>query len=310
MRSWQRVFWAPVVLVFSLFLASSASYAPTAANTSPYDTLLLMRERIKRDLDKAKEIRGKAMLQKSRLEALMEKVRQGAQDPNIDQETFHKILEGAPAGIADAERSLTTTEQTIKDLELKMKWTQRAIDNLDSAMKPEKKYDPANDLGFGMVLQPTLANVQLLRHGQTGTSPLGEGQFLPGDEIVSDKLGHTTVSSLGSANYVIAVGPETRLKLEQDDKTKGTVWSMSEGVIHYSPLGVGSDTLPARMRTPDSIVQGSPDSEFDVRINAKGETSIEVYRGKVEVREPAKGTSYFVDSAKDRPTTDHWWEKE
>ena len=308
-----RGHWVSVGMLICGVCLLTCSSVPCVAevNPSPHETLVLMRERIQHDLDRAKEVRGKAMLQKSRLQTIIEKAREGTQDPHMDKEIFNQILAGAPAGIQDAEQALTKTEHTIKDLELRMKWTERAITNLHSALKPDKGYDPKNALGFGMVLgQPPTANVRLLRHGQSQPIPLGDNTFRPGDEIVSDQLGQTTVCSLGSLNYAVAVGPKTRLKLEQDEKTTGTLWSLSEGVIHYVPLGVNSSAVPARVRTPDAIVQGSPGSAFDVRVNEKGETSVEAYQGRVAVQEPAKGVSYFVDSKEDRPTTNHWWEQE
>jgi tetratricopeptide (TPR) repeat protein len=277
-------------------------------NPTPYDNLLLMRERNLRDLEKAKQARGKAMLQKSRLQAALEHAKKGTRDPSLSKEAFDIIVAGAPAGIQRAEQTLTETAHSIKELEMKLKWTERAIKNLDSAMKPERGYDPKYEVGFGMVLQPGLANVQVLRAGHDSAIPLGDGSFLPGDEIITDPWGQTKVSSLGSSNYVVAVGPETRLKLEQDHKIEGTVWSLNKGIVHYSPLTQDGNANPARLRTPDSIVQGSPDSEFDVRISDKGETFVEVYRGRVEVQEPMKGASYFIDSKTDGArTVKPWW---
>jgi len=269
-----------------------------AENPSPHESLLLNQERIARDLEDAKERRGKAMLQKSRLESLMAKAAQGKkEDPNLDTEAFLKIIQGAPAGIERAQAALAKTETSIKNLEMRRQWTERAINNLDKAMKPDGKYNPKYDLGFGMVLGGAAsANVQLLRAGHDSTIALGEDRFLPGDEIVTDPLGHVELSSLGAVNYVIRVGAGTRLKLEEDHKERGTVWSLKKGTIHCAPIVDSVRTPPARVRTLDSIVQGSPDSKFDVRINKKGETTIEVYQGRVEVQEPEKGTSYFVEA--------------
>ncbi len=292
------------ILTFVVLGVGNAAEAVT-----PYESMLLIRERNLRDLERAKELRGKAMLQKSRLQTIVEKAKRGAQDPKLDKETLNKILEGAPAGIQNAKKTLTETERAIKNIQMNLEWIERAINNSGNALKPNKGYNPVGDVGFGMVLQPTFANVQLLRPGHKNTIPLGQEKFLPGDEIVSDKLGHTAVTSLGSENYVIVVGPVTRLKLEQDDKKKGTIWSLSQGVVHYAPLGANAAAGPALLRTPDSIVQGSPDSEYDVRVNDKGETSVEVYQGRVEVQEPNKGVSYFVDAKTNKPTTTRWWEK-
>jgi len=267
-----------------------------AENPSPFDNLMLIRTRILRDLEKAKELRGNATLQKSRLQTL---VSEGRQDDQV------------AAGIENAEQTLIKTEQTIKALEMKLGYTDRAIENMDSALKPRKNYNAEFDSGFGMVLQgANNANVQLLRSGHDSTIPLGNDRFLPGDEIITDASGHTKVSSLGSSNYVIAVGTDTRLKLEEDHKSRGTVWSLNQGVVHYSCLTAGMSAPPARLRTRDSIVQGTPDSEYDVRINEKGETSVEVYRGRVEVQEPLKGVSYFVEAKPDNAGRPAWWNRD
>jgi hypothetical protein len=57
-------------------------------------------------------------------------------------------------------------------------------------------------------------------------------------------------------------------------------------------------------------VQGNDGSEYDVRIGEKGEAFVEVYRGKVEVKEPKKGTSYFVEAKPETSNLPRWWEKE
>lgn len=282
-----------------------------ASKPSPYENLIMIREQIKRDLEQAKERRGQAVLQKSRLESILETAQAGKHTPDLDEETFNQILKAAPGGIEEAKQVLSETEAEIQKLEMRSQWTERAIKNLDESMKPERgREDSAKyALGFGMVLSgPATANVGLVRAGHDGAIPLGDNSFMAGDEVVTDKMGHAELSSLGASNYVIALDNQTRLKLEEDHKERGTVWTLNEGRIHSSPIVPEYPQPPARIRTRDSVIQGSPDSEFDVRINAKGETTLEVYRGKVEVQEPAKGTSYFVEAdTADGPEVTPWW---
>jgi len=296
--------------VLSLAIAISLSSLSFAEEVySPREKLVLMKERISRDLEKAKELRGRAMSQKGRLEEIIQKAEAGVRDPNMDPQVYEKVLAAAPAGIKNADEILAKTEAAIKQLELELGWTDRALKGLAVVTKNEN-YDPKHDLGFGMVSGAASGGVSLLRHGHDKTVPLGKDElFLPGDEIITNENGQTRLSSLGSTNYKIVAGSITRLKLEQDHKEKGTVWRLNGGKVHFAP-SLGSASAPPRLVTSRGVVQGSEGSEFDVRVDDKGEVFIEAYQGRVEVKEPEKGTGYFIEAEPGAVKSPRWWEKE
>ncbi len=290
-----------IFFVFSLFtffyaIAADAPY-------SPQEKLILMRERILRDLDKAKEIRGLAMSQKGRLQEIMKEAQSGQHSSNINQEVYEKVLAAAPANIKRTEEALAETEKLIRGLTLKLAWTERTLNNL----APEK---PAA-VGFGFSMASyNLANVKLLRHGQEKIIPLGKDQFLPGDEIITDKYGKTRLGTSGAVDVIVTVGAGTRLKYERDNLREGTVWKLQKGIIHCAPLTEGITGRNPLIVTSDAIIQGEEGSEYDVRIDESGQVFVEVYRGKAEVKETQKGTSYFSEAGTGTVMLPRWWEKD
>ena len=226
----------------------------------------------------------------------------------MDPEVFQKVLAAAPEGVKRADETLAKTEKAIRDLNLRLEWTDRALKNLPAKEGTTPGMEEGA-VGFGYSLSSdNSANVQLLRHGQKETIPLEKNEFLPGDEIVTDSYGKTKLKTLGAGNVLVTVGPSTRMKLETDGRA-GTTWNLRQGTVHCAPFLedlAGGNSL---IVTSEAVVQGEEGSEYDVRISEKGQTFVEVYRGKVEVKEPKKGTSYFVEPGAGTSKQPRWWEE-
>lgn len=275
---------------------------------SPHEKLVLMKERISRDLNDAKELRGRAMSQKGRLEEIIRKAQSGVQDRGTDPEVYKKVLVAAPAGLQHAEETRAKTETTIRELNLKLEWTERALKNLP-AEEGKTHSQEIGAIGFGYSLVSSNANtIQLLRHGHEETIPLGKNQFLPGDEIITDPDSQTRLVTLGAGNVVVTVGPGTRVRLEHDGK-EGATWLLRKGTVHCIPFTEGILGKNPSFVTPEAVVQGNEGSEYDVRIGEKGEAFVEVYQGRVEIKEPKKGTSYFVEAGPEASNLPRWWEE-
>lgn len=300
--------------IFVVLMAVVAGTSLAEEAYSPREKLILMRERVLRDLEYAKELRGRAMLQKGRLGEIMKKAEAGARDPNMDPEVFKTILAGAPEGMRRAEETLTKTEKIIRDLNVRLEEADRALKNLPAKDGRDYFYETL-DVGKGYAIGPgTLANVQVLRHGHDETIALGKQKFLPGDTLVTDAEGQVTVKASWSTDTLVTVGPETRVQLEKDRK-EGTQWRLEKGIVHCredefvrleAPAG-SIRKLPVIV-TAEAVVMGDAESEFDVRVDEKGQTFVEVYSGRVEVKEPKKGTSYFV-KPEGISKAPRWWEK-
>lgn len=301
---------ATAVSVAFMVIFSSLAFSSFAAEDtySPREKLILMKERISRDLEKAQELRSQAMLQKGRLEGIIQKAKEGSLDPNTDPVVYEKVLAAAPAGLQHAEETFAKTETTIRDLNLKLGWTKRALDNLPA--EEGKTHDQEiGAVGFGYSLASSNPNtIQLLRHGHEETIPLEKNQFLPGDEIITDPDSQTELVTLGAGSVIVTVGPGARVRLEHDGK-EGATWLLRKGRVHCVPLTAGILGKNPSFVTPEAVVQGDEGSEYDVRIGEKGEAFVEVYQGRVEIKEPKKGTSYFVEAGADASTLPRWWGK-
>jgi len=270
----------------------------------------LIRERIQRDLNHAKVIHDQASLQKSRLQTIMGKARREIQDSDADKENFNKILAGAPAGIAEAERAIAKAEKAIKELELKKQWNDDVLAGIERSESAEdKRATTAALVGQGWVFDRPSGNVQIKRYGHEELISLGKSKILPGDQITTDAWGHTIVGTLNSGNSVLAIGKETHVKLESDDRDNGTVWNVYHGIIHIAPLTPQMMAVkPPLVTTPDGEVQGGADSAFDVRVNEKGVTSIVVYQGQVKFKDAkTKMIHEFNPAETNSAAVNSWW---
>ena len=300
-------------LLFLIITMTAVGTSVAEEMYSPREKLLLMKERISRDLEYARELRGLAMSQKGHLEEIMRKAKAGTKDPSIDPEAFEEILRLAPLGLRNAEETLAKTEKAIQGLTLRLEQTDNALKNLPG--KEATPFFEVLDIGGGYSVSPlNFANVQLLRHGHEETISLGQRRFLPGDTIVTDKWGQTSVKSSHASGTRLTVGPDTRIQLEKDRK-EGAEWRLEKGVIHcrvYEEYLNEENPLPSKpavITTADAVILGNEESEFDVRIDEKGQTFVEVYQGKVEVKEPKKGTSYVVKADPGTARLPRWWEE-
>ncbi len=281
---------------------------------SPRETLMLMRERIVRDLEYVKELRGYTMTRKGKFEEIMKKAEQGARDPNLDPEAYEQILRAAPIGLQNAERTLEKTEKAIRDLNTKLEQVDRNLENLPVEKATSDGIERVR-IGQGYQLGPgSLGNVQLLRHGHDELIGLGKERFLPGDAIVTDANGQVSVKTTWSIDSIVTVGRETQIRLERD-RSEGVEWRLQKGVVHCRPdesLSDEQNQRPLKVHpvivAPETIVVGEKGSEFDVRVDERGQTFVEVYQGKVEVKEPKKGIAYVVEptGTSKRP---RWWEE-
>ena len=306
-----------------LIVSSCPSFADEIY--SPREQLMLMRERITRDLEYAKRLRGYTMTRKGKFEEIMKKAEQGVRDPNLDPEAYEQILRAAPIGLQNAERTLEKTEKAIRDLNTKLEQVDRNLENL-LAEKAASDDIKRVRIGQGYQLGPgSLESVQLLRHGHDELIGLGKERFLPGDAIVTDTNGQVSVKTTWSIDSIVTIGRETHIRLEKD-RSEGVEWRLQKGVVHcrvdeswrdqqvdVDDLGVGTRShAPQREHpvivTPETIVLGEEGSEFDVRVDEQGQTFVEVYQGKVEVKEPKKGIAYVVEPTGTSQRR-RWWEE-
>lgn len=280
----------PLLFINIAFSQESPSQKQQKVDAT-WEKLLVIRQRNQRDLDKAEQLRIQALTQIKNAKMIMKIAKENPDDLYI---TSHReALQLAPAALKYGEEVLAGAEESIEQAKLKLGWTDRALKNLDELKA--KNINLGKDVGMAVPVQ---------QKGSFEIIPKGEYEFrshpykltdstltdylLPGDQIVTKEDSFTHILTTFSSGYGLYVGPNTSLALVQDNR-HGTVWYLSKGKIHFTfeaDEEYGRDEKTPIIKTPDSEIECNLYSTFDVYIDEKGKSHVQVHKGNVKITGP------------------------